>query len=99
MCACSHLHATPCNAAVPAQSYAKHTHEYKESAGLKEVSIGYVIAGDFASTPKSAQYSLLRKGALEEKDVKRLQKCPTVRTIEWPSVLASRTCLLLLFET
>ena len=66
--------------AVLAQSYAKHVHEFKESAGLKEVSVGYVVAGDFAATPKSAQYSLLRKGALEEKDIKRLQKCPTVRT-------------------
>ena len=62
------------------QSYAKHVHEFKESAGLKEVSIGYVLAGDFAATPKSAQYSLLRKGALDEKDIKRLHKCPTVRS-------------------
>ena len=62
-----------------AQSYAKHVHEFKESAGLKEVSIGYVVAGDLAATPKSAQYSLLRKGALDEKDVKRLQKSPAVR--------------------
>ena len=67
---------------VPAQSYAKHVHEFKESAALHEVSIGYIVAGDFASSPKSAQYSLLRKGALDEKDVKRLQKCPTVRTLQ-----------------
>jgi len=65
---------------VAAQSHAKHMHEFKESAGLKEVSVGYVLAGDLASTPKSAQYSLLRKGALEEKDVKRLRKCPAVRS-------------------
>jgi hypothetical protein len=81
---------------VEAQSYAKHTHEYKESAGLKEVSIGYVIAGDFASTPKSAQYTLLRKGALEEKDVKRLQKCPTVRTVSRAANVMARSCPLLL---
>lgn len=61
------------------QKYAGHVHEFKEDAGLSEVSIGYIVAGDLAASPKSPAYSLLRKGALEEKDVKKLKKGVKVR--------------------
>ena len=51
-------------------------HKFKEDAGLTEVSVGYIVAGDLAGSPKSAAYAVLKNGALEEKDVKKLQKCP-----------------------
>ena len=62
-----------------AQKYAGHVHKFKEdTAGLSEVSIGYIVAGDLAASPKSPAYSLLKKGALEERDIKKLKKCPKV---------------------
>ena len=53
-------------------------HQFKEDAGLPEVSVGYIVAGDLAVGPKSAPYAVLKNGALEEKDTKKLQKCPQV---------------------
>ena len=54
-------------------------HEFKNEAGLPEVSIGYIVAGDLSASPKSPMYALLKKGSLEEKDAKKLKKCPKVQ--------------------
>lgn len=60
------------------QAYAEHVQEFKDSAGLKEVSVGYVLAGALGGAPKSPLYGLLKHGALDEKEQKKLGKCPQV---------------------
>ncbi len=62
------------------QAYAEHVQEFKQSAGLKEVSVGYVVAGALGGGPKSPLYGLLKRGALDEKEQKKLAKCSQV----WP---------------
>lgn len=61
------------------QAYAEHVQEFKDSAGLKEVSVGYVVAGALGGGPKSPLYGLLKRGALDEKEQKKLAKCSQVR--------------------
>ena len=36
------------------------------------------MAGDLGGSPKSPQYGLLKRGRLEEKEEKKLRKCPKV---------------------
>lgn len=60
------------------QGYAEHVQEFKEAAGLNEVSVGYLVAGDLGATPKSPAYGLLKKGQLDEKEAKKLSKCPQI---------------------
>lgn len=48
-------------------------------AGMDDVAVGYVIAGDLGAGPKSPQYGLLKRGELDEKEGKKLRKCGPVR--------------------
>lgn len=61
------------------QVYAQQMQEFKDSAGLEETSVGYVVAGHLGGGPKSAQYGLLKKGHVDDKEQKKLNKCPSVR--------------------
>lgn len=62
----------------PSQAYAQTVQEFKDSAGLEETSVGYVVAGHLGGGPKSPQYGLLKKGTLDDKEAKKLNKCPSV---------------------
>lgn len=60
------------------QGYAQHMQEFKDSAGLQETSVGYVVAGHLGGSPKSPQYGLLKNGRLDDKQHKKLSKSPSV---------------------
>jgi hypothetical protein len=55
--------------------------EFKDSAGLEETSVGYIVAGHLGGSPKSPQYGLLKNGHLEDKHQKKLSKSSSVRTV------------------
>ena len=61
-----------------AQGYAEHVQEFKTSAGLTEVSVGYLLAGDLGAGPKSPQHGLLKHGRLDLKEERKLRKCQQV---------------------
>lgn len=52
--------------------------EFKTSAGLAEVSVGYLLAGDLGAGPKSPQHGLLKHGRLDDKEDRKLRKCQQV---------------------
>jgi CCR4-NOT transcription complex subunit 6 len=60
------------------QGYAQHMQEFKDSAGLEETSVGYVVAGHLGGSPKSPQYGLLKNGRLDDKQHKKLSKSPSI---------------------
>lgn len=62
------------------QGYAEHVQDFKTNAGLLEVSVGYILAGDLGAGPKSPQYGLLKHGHLDSKEEKKLRKCPQVHS-------------------
>ena len=67
------------------QGYAQHMQEFKDSAGLEETSVGYVVAGHLGGSPKSPQYGLLKNGRLDDKQHKKLSKSPSVTTVLLPT--------------
>lgn len=75
------------NSAHVVQAYAGSVQEFKDSAGLEETSVGYVIAGNLGGSPKSPQYGLLKRGVLDDKEQKKLNKCPAVSGLESDCVL------------
>ena len=77
-CPCPSRLSVGCHATL--QGYAQHIQEFKDSAGLEETSVGYVVAGHLGGSPKSAQYGLLKNGRLDDKQHKKLSKSPSVST-------------------